>query len=163
MTAKDKKSVDEAIERMVDETEEGLSAVKESLAKAHTAMDGARSSMQDAGGRTKGRPADVAERTRAYLEDAGRYLAESRDGIARLAARARQQAEILYAKAREQYEILSARARELYGRFKEKMAEVDLKEKGEKVLAYIRENPGKSILIALAVGFVVGYVSRPRD
>jgi len=163
MTGKDKKSVDEAIGHMVDETEEGLSAVKESLAKAHTAMDGARSSMQDAGGRTRPRSADVAERTRAYLEDAGRYLAEAKDGITRLAARARQQAEILYAKAREQYEILSARARELYGRFKEKMAEVDLKEKGEKVLAYIRENPGKSILIALAVGFVVGYVSRPRD
>ena len=162
MTAKEKKSVDEAIERMVDESEEGLSAVKESLSKAHSAMDGARSSMQDAGGRTT-RTADMGERTRAYLEDAGRYLAEAKDGITRLAARARQQAEILYAKAREQYEILSARARELYGRFKEKMAEVDLKEKGEKVLAYIRENPGKSILIALAVGFVVGYVSRPRD
>jgi ElaB/YqjD/DUF883 family membrane-anchored ribosome-binding protein len=59
--------------------------------------------------------------------------------------------------------VLSARARELYGILKEKVAEVNLKEKGEHVLAYIRGNPGKSILIALAVGFVVGYVSRPRD
>jgi ElaB/YqjD/DUF883 family membrane-anchored ribosome-binding protein len=161
MTGKDKKSVDEAIGQLADESENGLSAVKESLAKAHTAMDGARSAMQDAGGRTRSR--DLAERTRASLEDAGRYLAEARDGITRLAARARQQAEILYAKAREQYEALSARARELYGILKEKVAEVNLKEKGDQVLAYIRDNPGKSILIALAVGFVVGYVSRPRD
>ena len=40
---------------------------------------------------------------------------------------------------------------------------MDFKEKGDQVLSYVRENPGKSVLIALAVGFLVGYVSRPRE
>jgi ElaB/YqjD/DUF883 family membrane-anchored ribosome-binding protein len=40
---------------------------------------------------------------------------------------------------------------------------VDFKEKGDQVLEYIRHNPGKSVLIALAAGFLVGYITRPRD
>ena len=80
-----------------------------------------------------------------------------------LAVKTRDQAEALYGKSREQYDVLSARARETYGKVKERVAEVDLKDKGDQVLTYVRDNPGKSVLIALAAGFLVGYVTRPRD
>jgi ElaB/YqjD/DUF883 family membrane-anchored ribosome-binding protein len=55
------------------------------------------------------------------------------------------------------------KAKELYGKAKDRMAEVDFKEKGDQVLEYIRQNPGKSVLIALAAGFLVGFVTRPRE
>ena len=80
-----------------------------------------------------------------------------------MAAKTREQAEALYAKSKEQYEALVERARELYARVRDRVAEVDFKEKGDQVLEYIRHNPGKSVLIALAAGFLVGYVARPRD
>ena len=44
-----------------------------------------------------------------------------------------------------------------------KVAEVDFKGKGDEVVEYVRANPGKAVLIALAIGFVVGYATRPRD
>jgi ElaB/YqjD/DUF883 family membrane-anchored ribosome-binding protein len=80
-----------------------------------------------------------------------------------MASKAKTQAEQLYDKTKDQYEGLSERSRELYQRVRDKVAEVDLKQKGDQVLEYIRTNPGKSVLIALAVGFMVGYVTRPRD
>jgi ElaB/YqjD/DUF883 family membrane-anchored ribosome-binding protein len=80
-----------------------------------------------------------------------------------MAVKTREQAEVLYAKSKDQYEILAERARDLYGKVRDRVAEVDFKEKGDQVLEYIRVNPGKSVLIALAAGFLVGYVARPRD
>ena len=80
-----------------------------------------------------------------------------------MAVKTREQAEVLYARTKDQYEVLAERARDLYGRVRDRVAEVDFKEKGDQVLEYIRHNPGKSVLIALAAGFLVGYVARPRD
>jgi len=34
---------------------------------------------------------------------------------------------------------------------------------GDEVLEYVRAKPGKAVLIAVAVGFLVGYATRPRD
>jgi ElaB/YqjD/DUF883 family membrane-anchored ribosome-binding protein len=80
-----------------------------------------------------------------------------------VAAKGREQAEALYAAAKDQYDALSTKSRELYGKVKERVGEVDFKQKGDQVLEYIRQNPGKSVLIALAAGFLVGYITRPRD
>jgi ElaB/YqjD/DUF883 family membrane-anchored ribosome-binding protein len=98
-----------------------------------------------------------------YLEDAKKYLAEAREKIGKLATKSREQAEVLYAGAKEQYEILSEKAKELYAKARTRVSEVDFKQKGDEVVEYVRSNPGKAILIALAVGFVVGYATRPRD
>ncbi len=43
------------------------------------------------------------------------------------------------------------------------MQEIDVKEMRDDAVDYIRRNPGKSILIALAVGFAVGYLVRRRE
>jgi ElaB/YqjD/DUF883 family membrane-anchored ribosome-binding protein len=163
MAEQGKKSVDEAIDEVVGEAEGGLAGVKDALGKAQHAMEGARSTMQDAYGKAKAKSHEAAERTRVYLEDARRYLGEAKDRMSTVAAKGREQAEALYEKSREQYEVLSARAKEYYERARDRVAEVDFKQKGDQVLEYIRQNPGKSVLIALAVGFLVGYATRPRD
>ena len=80
-----------------------------------------------------------------------------------MAVKTREQAEVLYAKSKDQYEVLAERARDLYGKVRDRVAEVDFKQKGDQVLEYIGQNPGKSVLIALAAGFLVGYIARPRD
>jgi ElaB/YqjD/DUF883 family membrane-anchored ribosome-binding protein len=156
-------SVDEAIDKMAADSDSAMASVQEALAKAQESMDGAKAAIHDAVGQPPERSLKAADRARAFLDDAKRYLGQARDAIGRLAARAREQAEALYHSLKEQYEALVARTREVYERFKEKVAELDLKGKSEQVLDYIRGNPGKSILMALAVGFVIGYVTRPRD
>jgi ElaB/YqjD/DUF883 family membrane-anchored ribosome-binding protein len=98
-----------------------------------------------------------------YLEDAKKYLAEAREKMGDVAAKSRDQAEVLYAKTKEQYDVLSEKAKDVYDKAKSKVAEVDFKQKGDDVVEYVRSNPGKAILIALAVGFLVGYATRPRD
>ena len=105
----------------------------------------------------------AADRAKVYLDDAKKHLAEAREKMGTLAAKSRDQAEVLYANAKEQYENLSDKAMDLYAKTKKKIADVDFKEKGDEVVEYVRTNPGKAILIALAVGFVVGYATRPRD
>jgi ElaB/YqjD/DUF883 family membrane-anchored ribosome-binding protein len=158
-----KTTVDEAIEQVADQAEGDLSGVKEALAKASQAMDNARSTMQDAYGKARERGHDAAGRTKVYLDDAKRHLGEARDKVSTVAVKGREQAEALYASAKEQYESLSVKARGFYDRMRERVAEVDFKQKGDQVLEYIRQNPGKSVLIALAAGFLVGYATRPRD
>jgi len=158
-----KKSVDEAIDEVAAETSAGLSGVKESLARAQQSVDSARAVIQDGYGKARGKGQTAAERAKVYLEVAKLALGEARDKISALAASAREQAEILYANVKEQYEALMAKVKELYGQAKKKISEMDLKGKGDEIVEYVRTNPGKAILIAVAVGFVIGYATRPRD
>ena len=119
--------------------------------------------MQDAYGKAKEKGGVAAARAKDYLEEAKKYLAEAREKMGTLAAKSREQAEVLYNNAKDQYESLSVKAKELYGKAKTRVSEVDFKGKGDEVVEYVRANPGKAVLIALAVGFVVGYATRPRD
>ena len=162
-TKKKKETVDEVIDEVVDSADDGIEGVKSSLTKAQQALDSARSTMHDAYGKAKARGRDAADRTKVYLDDAKRHLDDAKTKMSSLAAKTREQAEALYAATKEQYDALAAKAKELYERAKEKVAEADLKGKSDQVLEYIRDNPGKSVMIALAVGFAVGYATRPRD
>ncbi len=159
-----KKTVDEAIEEVADKATGGdLNEVKASLARAQESMESAKSTMQVALGKAKDTAVSGAEQTKVYLAEAKHYLAEARQKMAVLASKSREQADILYSKSKDQYDVLSVRAKDVYGKARTKVAEVDFKQKGDEVVEYVRTNPGKSILIALAVGFVVGYATRPRD
>ena len=75
----------------------------------------------------------------------------------------REIAEELYEKAKTQFERLSAEIKKGYAKVKAKIEEIDVKEMRDDVVDYVRRNPGKSILIALAVGFAVGYMVRRRE
>jgi ElaB/YqjD/DUF883 family membrane-anchored ribosome-binding protein len=161
----DKKlTVDQAIDEVAAEGGgAGLESVQEALDKAQESMDSVREVLAEAEGQPREKSYRAAEKARLLLEDTKRHLGQAREAISRLAARTREKAEALYARVKEQYEALAARTRELYQSLKERIAQLDLKGKSEDVLEYIRCNPGKSILIALAVGFVIGYATRPRE
>jgi len=162
--AEKKVSVDEAIDEVAAEVgDSALEGVQEALDKAQESMDSVRAVLAEAEGQPREKSLRAAERARVLLEDTKRHLMQAREAISRLAARTREQAEALYARVKEQYEVLAARTRALYSSLKERVAQLDLKGKSEDALEYIRGNPGKSILIALAVGFVIGYATRPRE
>lgn len=162
--AEKKVSVDEAIDEVAAASgDSAMESVQEALDKAQESMDSVRAVLAEAEGQPREKSLRAAERARQLLEDTKRHLTQAREAISRLAARTREQAEALYARLKEQYEALAARTRELYQSFRERVAQLDLKGKSDDVLEYIRGNPGKSILMALAVGFVIGYVTRPRE
>ncbi len=46
---------------------------------------------------------------------------------------------------------------------REKIRETDWEDVKTNVTAYVRDNPGKSLAIALGVGFVLGLLLRRRD
>jgi len=163
MTEKKTKTVDEAIEEVVEQEEGGTAGVKDALAKAQKAVDNARSTMQDAYGKARERSHEAAERTKVYLQDAKTHLAEAKEKMGQVATKARSQLEQGYAQVKDQYEAVAVKSKELYGKVRDKVAEVDFKQKGDQVLEYIKTNPGKAVLIALAAGFIVGFATRPRD
>ena len=163
MTENNQPTVDAVIDQVATDQDGGISGVKETLGKAQTALEGARTTMQSAYGKAVERGHEAAERTRIHLEDAKRHLADAKVKMNSMATKSREQAEVLYEKTKEQYDQLAEKSRELYTRVRDKVAEIDFKEKGDQVLTYISENPGKAVLIALATGFVVGYATRPRD
>ena len=163
MAEKKAKTVDEAIEQVAEDSAQGMGGFKDALAKAQQAMESARTSMKDVYGSAVEKTHEAAEKTHHYMVEAKKHLNEARDAMSELAAKTREQAEALYSKTKTQYESLSIRSKEMYTLVKDKVAEVDFKQKGDQVLEYIRSNPGKSVLIALAAGFFVGYLTRPRD
>ncbi len=163
MVEKPKRSVDEAIEESAQEASEGLEGVKEALSRAEEAVEGARSAIEDAEGKPREGTLHAVERARVYLDEAKRYLTKAAQAMGRMAGAARDQVQAWYLKLKEQVEALSVKTKEVYEKVKTKVAEVDVKAKTDQVLEYIRNNPGKAVLIALAAGFLVGYVTRPRD
>jgi ElaB/YqjD/DUF883 family membrane-anchored ribosome-binding protein len=60
--------------------------------------------------------------------------------------------------ARESYEDAAKSVRKGYHKVRK-----DAARWGEEVGEYVRENPGKSILIAAGVGFLIGLIVRRRD
>ncbi len=163
MATKKETTVDAVIDEVVAEEENELGKIKSTLAKAQQAMEKARVTMSETYGKTRQKSHEAAERVGIYMEDAKRHLADAKMKMSELAAATREKAEVLYNKTREQYEQLAAKSRDLYGRMRDRIREVDFKEKGDQVLEYIKDNPGKAVMIALATGFLVGYVTRPKD
>ncbi len=62
-----------------------------------------------------------------------------------------------------QFDKLSAEVKKGYSKVRARVDEVDVKEVRDDVIGYIRENPGKSVLIALGVGFALGFMVRRRE
>ena len=70
----------------------------------------------------------------------------------------RERVETAKVKAREGYEKASEKAHEVW----EKAADTSLNDVNESVNAYVRKNPGKSLLMAAGAGLVVGLLIRRR-
>lgn len=60
----------------------------------------------------------------------------------------------------EKYTQASQAVKNKYAAVRTKVEEVDFAGATEKVRTYVRENPGKALLISVAVGFAIGMLIR---
>lgn len=152
--------VDEKIDRLEEAVHDVLEGTKESIASAQVSMERAKDTLGQGIGAAK---TQALGKAREYLAEARQALDMAREKMGELYGRSREIAEEGYEKASEQFEKLSAEVKKGYQKVKAKVQEIDVKEMRDETVDFIRRNPGKSILIALAVGFAVGYVVRRRD
>lgn len=54
-------------------------------------------------------------------------------------------------------------AKKTYGSVRGKVAEADMGAMVEQVRSYVRENPGKALLMSVAAGFLLGLLLRRSD
>ena len=54
-------------------------------------------------------------------------------------------------------------AKKTYGTVKDKVAEADMGAVLEQVKAYVRENPGKALVMSVGAGFLLGLLLRRGD
>lgn len=80
-----------------------------------------------------------------------------KNGAGKASQQAKERASRVSAVAREKYDVAREGARQGYERVTK-----DMDQLGQDVNEYVRHNPGKSIAIALGVGFVLGILLRPR-
>ncbi len=78
-------------------------------------------------------------------------------GAGKASQGAKERASRASAVAREKYESARVSARQGYDKVTK-----DMDQLGQDVNEYVRHNPGKSVAIALGVGFVLGILLRPR-
>ena len=90
------------------------------------------------------------ERLHEVADDARQRLRHAREGVRKGAAHAREV-------AREKYEVASDHLREGYSRVQKNVDHL-VDDVGE----YVRDNPGKSILMAAGAGFLLGLLLRRR-
>jgi ElaB/YqjD/DUF883 family membrane-anchored ribosome-binding protein len=163
--AEEKKAskVEEKIDQLEGAVHEVLEGTKESIARAEGSMDKAKEALGEGYGKVRTRTSEGYEKAKGYLAEARGSLETAREKMGELYGRSREIAEEAYARAKVQFERLSAEVKKGYAKIKAKVQEVDIKEVRDDVVDYVKRNPGKSILIAFAVGFAVGYVVRRRE
>jgi ElaB/YqjD/DUF883 family membrane-anchored ribosome-binding protein len=155
--------VEEKIDQVEGAVQGALEEAKESLARAEGSMDKAKEAIAGGYGKLKTRSAEAYAKAKGYLTEARAALESVRETMGQLYGRSREVVEEGYGKAKVQFDKLSAEVKKGYARVKAKAQEVDVKEVRDDVVDYIRRNPGKSILIALGIGFALGYLVRRRE
>jgi ElaB/YqjD/DUF883 family membrane-anchored ribosome-binding protein len=88
------------------------------------------------------------EKTKATLETAKGKIQDASEVVKKEAGRA---GEV----AKEKYDVAATNLRDGYGK-----ARKDLDKLGEDVNVYVRDNPGRSVLMAAAAGFFLGFLIR---
>lgn len=157
------KKIQEKLDEAGENVEEVVASAKESVAQAQQAMERAKEVLGEGYGALKTKSAEAYAKAKEYLAEARAALEMARERAGELYGRSREVAEEAYQKAKEQYEKLAAELKKGYAKVKARVEEIDVKEMRDDVVEYIRRNPGKSVLLALAVGFVVGFLVRKRD
>ena len=108
--------------------------------------------------------ADAQDRYRRVSEDVRRGAERASSELRRGSERAREQYKEVSENLKEGYERASGNLKEGYERAKEgyDRARSEADDLTRQVSAYVRENPGKSVLMAAGVGFLVGLLFRGR-
>lgn len=162
-TAKKASGVDEKIDQLEGAVHNVLEGAKESIARAEGSMEKAKEVLGEGYGKVRSRSSEAYSKARVYLTEARAALETAREKMGELYGRSREVAEEAYAKAKENFDKLAAEVKKGYAKVKAKVQEIDVKEVRDDVVDYIRRNPGKSVLIALGIGFAVGYLVRRRE
>ena len=162
-TAKTTPDVDQKIDQLEGAVQDVLDGAKESIAQAESSMEKAKEALGEGYGKLRARSTEAYGKAREYLAEARAALESAREKMGELYGRSREVIEEAYAKAKEQLDKLTAEIKKGYAKVKAKVQEIDVKEVRDDVVDYVRRNPGKSILIALGVGFAVGYLVRRRE
>lgn len=155
--------VEEKIDAVEGAVHEVFQGAKESIAAAESSVEKAKEVLGEGYGKVKTRSAEAFERAKEYLAEARASLDVAREKMGELYGRSRELAEEAYERAKVQFEKVSAEVKRGYAKVKAKIEEVDVKEVRDDVVEYVRRNPGKSLLMALAAGFVIGYLVRRRE
>jgi ElaB/YqjD/DUF883 family membrane-anchored ribosome-binding protein len=146
--------VEEKIEQAAGDGKEAAESVAEERAKE---------ALGEGYGKLRTRSADTYEKAKQYMAEARVALENAREKMGELYGRTRERVEEAYSKSKAQYDKLAAEVKKGYAAIRAKVEEVDVKEVRDDVIEYIRRNPGKSVLIALGVGFAVGFLLRKRE
>ncbi len=162
-TAKRTPDVEEKIDQLEGAVNDVLEGAKESIAQAEGSMEKAKEALGEGYGKLRSRSAEAYAKAREYLAEARAALETAREKMGELYGRSREVVEEAYEKAKEQLDKLTVEIKKGYAKVKAKVQEIDVKEVRDDVVGYVRRNPGKSILIALGVGFAVGYLVRRRE
>ncbi len=101
---------------------------------------------------------DLDEMTHEEREATRRILSELRTKLDAGKEAAREKLHHLRERAAESYETATHKAHDLH----ERVGDTSLKDVERSVGEYIKEKPGKSLLIAAAVGFAAGILFRGR-
>jgi ElaB/YqjD/DUF883 family membrane-anchored ribosome-binding protein len=155
--------VEEKIDQLEGAMHDVLAGAKESLSRAEGSMAKAKEALGEGYGKAKARSEEAYAKGKAYLAEARAALESAREKMGQLYGRSREVVEEAYDKAKVQFDGLYAEFKKGYAKVKAKVQEVDVKEVRDDVVDYIRRNPGKSILIAIGVGFALGYLVRRRE
>ena len=67
------------------------------------------------------------------------------------------------ARVRERVTEVAGNVKARAAQLRDKIADTEWEDVKSNVTAYVRENPGKSLAIALGVGFALGLLMRRRD
>ena len=145
--AKNVKHIDEAKEKAKQAAEATGRAMQERLQTARDRFSEVADNL--------GKGADSAS-TRVK-ETAGRASAVVKEKAEHATAAVKEKAGQMSTSARETYGVASERARQGYDK-----ARKDLDHLSQDVNEYVRDNPGKSVLIAAGVGFLIGLIFRGR-
>ncbi|HXO22748.1 MAG TPA: hypothetical protein VOA87_22735 [Thermoanaerobaculia bacterium] len=124
-----------------------LGDLKDNLAaRAEKARDGVNDGLSTAREKLKSVSDNVSDRYERVSKDVRRGADRATSEIKRGAGL-----------AKEKYEETAASVREGYDKIRSQASDVS-----SEVSAYVRENPGKSVLIAAGVGFLLGLLFRGR-
>ena len=155
--------VEEKIDQLEGAVHDVLEEAKGSIARAEGSMEKAKEVLGEGYGKVKARSAEAYSKAKVYLTEARASLESAREKMGELYGRSREVVEEAYGKAKVQFDRLQVEVKKGYAKVKAKVQEIDVKEVRDDVVDYIRRNPGKSILIAIGVGFAIGYLVRRRE
>jgi ElaB/YqjD/DUF883 family membrane-anchored ribosome-binding protein len=157
------KAVEEKIDQLAGSEEDALQQAKETIARAENLVERAKETLGEGYGKLRARSTEAYATAKEYLAEAKAALDAARERIGELYGRSREIAEELYAKAKERFDKVAAEAKKGYAKVKARVEQIDVQEVRDDVVEYVRKNPGRSVLIALGVGFIVGLLVRRRE